>query len=71
VNSLLITTPEESTKCKERKLLGGKDRFGLEEKRAAENLHHLDFGSSGAPYPSGENRYIEVPMYPRVRGIAL
>jgi hypothetical protein len=49
VNSLPITTPEESTKCKERQLLGRKDSFGLEEKRAAENVHHLGFGPSSAP----------------------
>jgi hypothetical protein len=42
-------TSEESTKCKERQLLGRKNSFGLEEKRAAENTHHLGFGPSGAP----------------------
>jgi hypothetical protein len=43
VNSLPITTPEESIKCKERQILGRIDSFALEEKRGAENVHHLGF----------------------------
>jgi tetrahydromethanopterin S-methyltransferase subunit F len=42
--SLPITTLEESTKWKERQLLGRKDSLGLEEKRVAENVRHVGFG---------------------------
>ncbi len=53
INSLQITTPEESPKCKERQLLGReavrKHSLGFEEKRVAENAHSLGFGPYSKP----------------------
>ncbi len=41
VKLLLFISPEESTKCNERQILGRIDSFGLEEKPAAENVDIL------------------------------
>jgi hypothetical protein len=50
VNSLPITTPEESTKRKERQILWRKDSFGLEEKHTEKSAHGLSSGLYGASY---------------------